>query len=62
MQEVWVWSPVGELRSYMLHSETKKKKKNNFFLNRNKIKKIGEVMKKEHKPELAKLRNEVARK
>ena len=60
MQEVRVRSPVGELRSYMLHSETKKKKK--FFLNRNKIKKIGKVMKEEHNPELAKLRNEVARK
>ena len=59
MQEVRVRSPVGELRSYMLHSETKKKK---FFLNRNKIKKIGKVMKEEHNPELAKLRNEVARK
>ena len=59
MQEVRVRSPVGELRSYMLLSETKKKK---FFLNRNKIKKIGKVMKEEHNPELAKLRNEVARK
>ena len=30
--------------------------------NRVKIKKIGKVMKEEHNPELAKLRNEVARK
>ena len=58
MQEVWVKSPVRELRSYMLHSKTKKKK----ILNRNKIKKIGKVMKEEHNTELAKLRNEVARK